>query len=112
MATATKTKKATKAKKAKVNPGNARSELVKAILTNLDRRSWVSRDTLLEKCGHLITKKDAIEVYEYRIGLDEPQRTQVERGRRTQIMLTCITLVQHGKIEQRGRGATKEYRLL
>lgn len=116
MATATMTKKssnkaATEGKK-RANPDKARSVLVKAILTTLDRRSWTSRAALVEAVGKLVPVKKAVEVYEYRIGLDESQKVKVARGRTTQVMLTCITLFQHGKIEQRGRGETKEYRLI
>lgn len=93
-----------------------RSPLVQAILENLDRRSWMTREELTDKVGHLISKKDALKVYAYRIDkngtMSESEKVKVRRGRETQVMLTCITLVQYKKLEQDGRGETKRYRLM
>ncbi len=104
MATATLAKK-------KVDPSKARSPLVAAILTTLNRKSWVTRKELTDKVGHLIPKVVALKVYEFRIGQDDKPMVKLARGRECQVMLTAITLVQHGKLVQRNKGEAKEYKL-
>lgn len=110
-----KSDKVTKTKKTIV-VARHRSPLVQAILENLDRRSWTTRGDLTDKVGHLISEKEAIKVYTYRIDkngtMNETKKVKVRRGRETQVMLTCITLVQYKKLEQDGRGDTKRYRLM
>lgn len=111
MATATK-------KMPKANPEKARSPLVAAILTYLASKrkgSWTTRAELVEAVGNHVSKDDALKVYEYRVGKGkergETQKDKIARGRLVQVMLVCITLVQHEKIEQDGRGSEKKYRL-
>lgn len=109
MATTKTSKKETKVIKTK----KARSPLVNAILTTLIRKSWTSRNDLVKAVKKHVTKEAALKACYDRIPVarDEPEPERVRRGNAMQVMLTCITLVQHKKIEQRGRGDTKQYRL-
>jgi len=103
---------ATVEKKKVVNPEKARSAVVRAILTTLNRKSWTSKEELVKVCSPHINKKAALKVYDFRIGHEDVKpMTKVAKGRACQVMLTCITLIQHSKIIQRGRGDTKEYKL-
>lgn len=124
--TATATRKSAKSSKAnkKANLVKAKKKLVKArspifqaILENTDKRSWTSRAELVQKVGHLIPRKMALENYEYRIGrrisTQDSQKVQVERGKDMVVMLALITLCQTEKMEKRGRGKDEaEYRRL
>jgi hypothetical protein len=116
-ATSTKAPKTSKVKAKKVdetpkaNPDKARSPLVRAIFATLTRTEWTSRDALVKAVGHHVPKAAALKVYAQRVHQGEPERVAVARGRMVQVMLTCITLKQAEKIQDRGRGETKEYRL-
>lgn len=90
----------------------ARNPMIAAIFENLDRRRWVSRDELLEMVGKHIPTKVALVTYEKRINQGEGKKTQIARGKAMYLLLACITLVQHGKLEQTGRGESKKYRRL
>lgn len=107
----------------------ARSPIVQEILNILaEEKGWVDKETLDAKAGKLLPKEDAIYVFHYRhcdghkhpekkpnkkhSNYGVPEKEKIERGRSTQVMLNCITLFQTGKIEQRGRGSDKQYRLV
>lgn len=101
-------------------PYKTRSPLVEAILLALDKRRWTTRQELVEAVGDKISKEDAIKVYNFRVHQNDQRKidaaaekvtARVARGRLIQVMLSCITLNQHGKIEQKGKGETKAYRL-
>lgn len=92
----------------------ARSPVVRTILENLDRRSWTNIADLVAAVGNLIPVDKALEVYNQRCKSKrtENKKTMVYRGRTMQVRLDCITLVHYNKIEQRGRGKEKDYRLV
>ncbi len=94
--------------------GRKRSKLVIAILEHLDRRKWVFAHELVAAVGKHISREQALKVQAMRAPAlnDEPESRRVTRGKKVQVMLSCITLVQHEKIEQRGRGDEKQYRLI
>lgn len=100
--------------KTKINPADkARSVVVQGIYGCLDRRRWTSRQAIVDQIGDLIPDKKAIEVFDKRIGKGKPfpKAHKVAEGRKMRVLLDCITLVKYGKIVQRGRGDSKEYKL-
>src|SRR5687768_1648375 len=95
-------KKDVKPAKAKAVPERARSPLVQAIYKHLEGKGWVKRDELVKAVGKVVDVKAAKKVYDQRIQQGEKEAVQVQRGRSMQVTLTCITLVQNEKLEQKG----------
>lgn len=97
---------------ATVSRRKTRSVWVRAILRAFNRKSWTGVADLYRAAAMSVPVAQALKVYKKRINAGDPKAVKIKRGRAMQLMLSTITLVQHGKIEQRGRGETKEFRLL
>ena len=110
------TKKPAKKSK-KINYGEkARAPVVQKIFEMLDRRSWTSREDIFRRTQNLIDDDTAMTYYNCYTGkktkTNHSRAEKLERGRRMKVMVDCITLVQTHKIEQRGKGEDKEFRLV
>ena len=92
---------------------NSRSEWVKAILEVLEAspRKWISNDELIEAAAPFVTHAQAEKVYALRVKGEHSKAERIRRGKRLQIMLATITLAQYGKILQRGKGKTKQFKM-
>jgi hypothetical protein len=90
--------------------------IMKTMVANPGR--WVAAQELRKVAMKTVPEEQAITVYKLRCGKGKPKKewddvaTQIKKGRHLQVMLACITLVQHGKLDQKGRGETKAFKLI
>lgn len=92
---------------------NSRSAWVATILEILESkpRKWHSNEELVTVAGPCVPVAQAEKVYALRVRGKHAKAERIARGRRLQVMLATITLVGYAKIEQRGKGPTKQFRV-
>lgn len=86
-------------------------ELNDAILAELNRRTWTTRADLVAAVGKHVSPAYAIPVFNARVGRKEARSVKIRIGRIFQVSICCIFFSQSGRIESRGKGESKAYRL-